>query len=50
MGSCAKPKTRLRIVNSGGFAIFEVSVAKHRLKVISVDAVAVKPVWVSGAR
>ena len=47
MARCDQAKTRIRIVNSGGFAIFEVSIAKHRLQVIAIDAVIVKPVWVS---
>lgn len=29
-GNCANPKTKLRLINSGGFAVFQVSIDKHR--------------------
>ncbi|KAF8067249.1 fetC [Scenedesmus sp. PABB004] len=44
--SCASPKTRLRLVNAGSFAVFNVSIDAHRMLVIAEDGVEVDPVEV----
>lgn len=49
-GTCEGPQTRVRIVNSGGFGVFDVSIDKHRMMVVAVDAVAIETVWVDVVR
>eukprot|EP00775_Hariotina_reticulata_P010938 gene10938-11092_t len=42
--SCKNPKTRLRIINSSGFARFNISIDNHRMILFAEDAVLIQPV------
>lgn len=44
---CSDPKSRLRIVNSGGLEVTNVTIDGHRMIIVGVDAVPVEPVEVS---
>jgi hypothetical protein len=42
--NCSDPLTKLRIINAGAFAVFNVSIDNHRMIVVAEDGVAVDPV------
>lgn len=42
-GSCRRPATLLRLINTAGFAQFLFSVDRHRLIVVSLDGLTVQP-------
>lgn len=45
-GFCNNPKTKLRIMDTGGFARFNVSVDNHRMIIVAEDGVQVEPLEV----
>eukprot|EP00775_Hariotina_reticulata_P010675 gene10675-10834_t len=48
--SCKNPKTRIRLLNGGGYANFNISIDNHRLIVIAEDAVRIEPMEVGSLR
>lgn len=41
---CTNPQTKLRIINAGAFAVFNISVDNHRMILVSEDGVLIEPV------
>lgn len=48
--TCNNPKTKLRLINSGGLEVINVTIDNHRMFVESTDAVPVEPVEVGSLR
>lgn len=45
-GYCDDPKTKLRLINAGSFAVFNISIDNHRMIVMAEDGVEIEPVEV----